>query len=326
MSTKDFRSTVHSIINGLKGLFFVVADDHAIEATILVDGDGNEITSGNPLPVALESVDGSITINADLIQADTAMIGALTDAKQTNPDAASASLLSIARGLLYAVATTVGGKLDQLHTDLATTLAAFVDGLETLITSTNSKLDQLHTDATGATPAGENMIGAVVGEATAVGATMQRPNDTNSYAIGDIIAQSTTAGSCSGVAVAVARANDKTGMLRRCRVKINDVTPWTNAVLKVHVFKDPPTFTNGDNAAFSGGLSESNYIGSFDVTLDRVFSDYVKGIGVPTIGSEMNFEPHSGSQNIYYVLEARSAVSTPGAGKTFTVVFETLQN
>lgn len=165
-----------------------------------------------------------------------------------------------------------------------------------------------------------------VGASNAPGATMTRTADTNSYAIGDIVAQSVTAGSCSGVAIVVARSNGGSGMLRRCRVKVNDVTPWTNAQLKIHIFKNTPTFTNADNAAFSGGLSESLYIGSFDVTLDRVFSDYVKGIGIPTIGSEMNFEAAEGSQNLYFVIETRSAITTPGSAKVFTVVLEVLQN
>jgi len=37
-------------------------------------------------------------------------------------------------------------KLDTLHTDIATTIAGYVDGIETLVTSTNTKLDTLHTD------------------------------------------------------------------------------------------------------------------------------------------------------------------------------------
>lgn len=157
-----------------------------------------------------------------------------------------------------------------------------------------------------------------------VGSTLTRPNDTTAYAVGDIVAQSTTAGSCSGVAIAAARANDLTGMLRRCRVKVND-TAWAAAQLYVHLFKDTPTFAAGDNGAFTANLSESNYIGAFDVTFSRTFSDFVKGIGVPLSGSEINFAPSSGTQNVYFVLETRTAV-TPAASKVFSVVLEALQN
>lgn len=166
---------------------------------------------------------------------------------------------------------------------------------------------------------------SAVSSTAIVGGTLTRTADTNAYAVGDIVAQSVTAGSCSGVAIAAARANDLTGMLRRCRVKVNDAA-WLNAELYVHVFKDPPTFTSGDNAAFASNLTESNYIGAFDVTLDRGFSDpFVKGIGVPRAGSEMNFDPHAGTQNLYFVIETRTAV-TPGSAKVFSVVFEVIQN
>ncbi|MER9278709.1 hypothetical protein [Mesorhizobium sp. M0522] len=242
--------------------------------------------------------------------------------------------------------------LNLIHADLGTTLAAYLDGLESLIGTTNvgnaAILAKLSADpATQATlaavlaklPVGLGTGGGLKvdgsgaalpvtgsGYFAAVGATMQRPADTSGYSVGDIVAQNTLAASCSGVAVAVARANDATGMLRRCRVKVNDAA-WLNAQLYIHVFKDTPTFANGDNAAFAAGLTESNYIGAFDVTLDRSFSDpLVKGIGAPRAGSEMNFDAHAGSPNLYYVIETRTAVAVPGSGKIFTVVFEVLQN
>jgi hypothetical protein len=86
----------------------------------------------------------------------------------------------------------------------------------------------------------------------------------------------------------VARATDKTGMIRRLRLKTND-TAFAGATVRVHLYRDRPTVTNGDNGAFL--TTESNYIGYSDVVLDRHFSDAEKGIGVPAIGSEWNFEP-----------------------------------
>jgi hypothetical protein len=150
--------------------------------------------------------------------------------------------------------------------------------------------------------------------------TVLRPADTNAYAIGDMVAQSVTAGSCSAIPMTVASAIDQPGGIMRCRVKVNDPA-WLAAVVAVHVFRDPPTFANGDNAAFAGGLSESNYIDAFDVTLSDQFSDYVSGIGVPRGRRFMFFRPHTGTQNVYCVLETKTAV-TPASAKTFTVEFE----
>jgi hypothetical protein len=149
---------------------------------------------------------------------------------------------------------------------------------------------------------------------------MQRPADTNAYAIGDIVAQSVTAGSCSALALAVATSVDRPGAIIRCRLKV-DNQAWLSAVVAVHVFRDPPTFSNGDNAAYAGGLTESNYIDAFDVTLSDQFSDYVSGIGVARGPRFMAFRPHAGTQNVYCVLETKTAV-TPASAKTFTIEFE----
>lgn len=50
---------------------------------------------------------------------------------------------------------------------LSTEDAAFLDGLETAVAATNTKLDALHTDITAATPAGANLIGRAVADASA---------------------------------------------------------------------------------------------------------------------------------------------------------------
>lgn len=178
--------------------------------------------------------------------------------------------------------------------------------------------------ATG-TPIADNNPLPVTGNTAVIGGSIQRPADTAAYAVGDIVAQSTTAGSCSPVPVAVSRDIDTTGIMRRCRVKVNDLA-WFNASLYVHVFKDAPTFSSGDNAAFAAALTESNYLGAFTVTLDQKFSgSIVKGIGVPVAGSEIVFDPSAGTKNVFFVIETKSAV-TPGSAKTFTVVFEVFRD
>ncbi|MCP2209445.1 hypothetical protein [Bradyrhizobium diazoefficiens] len=178
--------------------------------------------------------------------------------------------------------------------------------------------------ATG-TPIADNNPLPIAGNSAVVIGTMQRPADTLAYAIGDIVAQSTAAASCSGVPIAASRDNDTTGVLRRCRVKVNDLA-WFNATLYVHVFKDTPTFSSGDNAAFAAALSESNYLGAFSVTLDQKFAGSVtKGIGAPLSGSEIVFDPSAGTTNVFFVIETRTAV-TPGSAKTFTAAFEVFRD
>jgi hypothetical protein len=62
-------------------------------------------------------------------------------------------------------------------------------------------------------------------------------------------------------------------------------------------------------------------MGSFDVTMDRAFTDGAVGIGAPNNGSEVNFT----TRVVYALLEAR-APYTPANGETFTLEAEVIQN
>lgn len=169
----------------------------------------------------------------------------------------------------------------------------------------------------------------VSGYSSEVSGTLALRANATAYTSGKIIAQSATAGSCSGIALAVGRVEDgiaRTGMIRRARLKINDST-WLNAAVRVHFFKDAPTFTNADAGTFAAGISESSYLGYADVTLDQSFAGpFAKGIAAPAVGAEINFTPSADSQNIYAVLEARSSVTASASSKTFTLTLETLQD
>ena len=213
--------------------------------------------------------------------------------------------------------TTGNGYLSTISTNSGTQATAANQ------TSANTKLDQLHTDMIAATPAGSNFIGFAGTAFTTASANFTRPSDTTAYAIGDLVANSTTAGSVTPMTLAVSRVNDASVMIRRVRLKTNDTAITSGTVIRVHLFKDSPTVTNGDNGAFLS--TESNYLGSLDVPLDRTFSDALKGLGAANTGSEINCMPSTGTQNIFALLEARSAF-TPASGKVWTLTVETIQN
>lgn len=170
--------------------------------------------------------------------------------------------------------------------------------------------------------AGEAHIGEVGGNSAVKTATMTRPADTVAYASGDLVANSTTAGSVVPITLAVARKNDGTVVIPRVRLKKNN-TSVTNAQFRVHLYKTSPTVTNGDNGAWL--TTESNYIGYCDINMDRVFSDGAKGFGVPATGNQFIIEPDTGTQNIYALLEARAAY-TPTSGEIFTLAVECLRD
>ena len=163
-----------------------------------------------------------------------------------------------------------------------------------------------------------------VGVFAVASGSFTRPANTTAYVSGQIIANSTTAGSCTAISLTAARANDTSGAVRRVRVRVND-SAWLNATVRVRFFRNSPTFATGDGSAIAANITESESLGYCDVTLDQSFSDYTAGIGAPAIGGEMNFVPTSGAQTIFAVLEARSGV-TPAASKVFSVFAEVYQN
>jgi hypothetical protein len=191
-------------------------------------------------------------------------------------------------------------------------------------TSELTKLDTLHTDMVAATPAGENHVGEVGGHSMFAAATFTTPAGTTAYTSGDLIANSATAGSVTPLSFTVCRVNTGTGMVRRARFKTNE-SGLTGKLVTLKLYRDSPTVTNGDNGAWLS--TESNYLGSITVTADQTFSDPLyKGIGVPAVGGEINFDCNSGTQTIFGLEVAGEASATLVGAKTHTWVLEVLAN
>lgn len=170
---------------------------------------------------------------------------------------------------------------------------------------------------------GEDHVGEVGGRTALVIASFTRPADTTAYASGDLVANSTSAGSVLPVVLAIGRGlsgSSASGMIRRLRLRTTGAS-ITNASFRVHFYRTVPiTFANGDNAAWSTN-QVANYVGAIDVICDRLFTDGISGNGVPNTGSEINF-----TVPIYYAaIEARAAY-TPASGEVFTLELEVLQN
>jgi len=154
-------------------------------------------------------------------------------------------------------------------------------------------------------------------------ATFTRPADTTAYASGDLVANSTTAGSVAAMALTVARNAGGSFMLRRLKLRKSG-TSTTSASFRVHLFRAAPaTVTNGDNGAFSvSGVAD--YLGAVDVTIDRAFTDGASGHGVAVVGSDLCVKLASGSV-VYALIEARAAY-TPASGESFVVELDLIQN
>ena len=144
--------------------------------------------------------------------------------------------------------------------------------------------------------------------------TVTRPADITAYASGDLVANSTTAGSVVPITLAnLCNGPGQSAQIRRLRIRTSS-TNITTATFRVHLFSSATiTAANGDNAAFSVSGS-ANYLGQADVTLTQAFTDGAFG----TVTTEINTY---GAQNVYALLEARSAYTPTSAG-TITVSLE----
>jgi hypothetical protein len=155
-------------------------------------------------------------------------------------------------------------------------------------------------------------------------ANFTRPSDTTAYASGDLVANSTTAGSVTPLSWTAPRYATGSGQIKRVRLSKSNTTT-TNAQFRVHFYTSSPTIANGDNAAWSTSLS--GYLGSVDCdmtgTSGRVFTDAAGVVGVPAVGTEITFDLSSGS-TIYGLVEARAAY-TPANAEVFTCVLEIVQ-
>lgn len=157
-----------------------------------------------------------------------------------------------------------------------------------------------------------------------VGASFARPANTTAYASGQLVANSTTVP--AAMAIPVARVNAGFGKVARGRLTKSGLVT-TNAIFRAHFYKIAPTIINGDGGVYStnGALT---HIGSmtFDMTGANAFAftDGIKVISVPDVGTSIIFDTAGGSQNIYALLEARAAY-VPASGETFTLALEAVQ-
>jgi hypothetical protein len=145
-------------------------------------------------------------------------------------------------------------------------------------------------------------------EATA--ATFTRPNDTTAYASGDLVANSTTAGSVTPLAFTLPSRRAKV-----YGVKITkSAAAVTNAKFKLHIYKSSPTPANGDNGAWS--TTSSGWVGSIDVDMSvNTFTDTNTASSTNSTTAPIVF---TATGTVYGLLTATAAY-TPAAQETISV-------
>lgn len=145
-------------------------------------------------------------------------------------------------------------------------------------------------------------------------ATFTRPSDTTAYASGDLVANSTTAGSVTPMTFNIGYGN--CFKLTRASVKFNSATV-TNAKFRLHLYTSSPTPTNGDNGAWL--TTESGYQGAIDVDASTLtFSDSTKAYGI-YVNTALNVPMLMSTNSVLYGLLTATAAYTPTSAEIFTV-------
>jgi hypothetical protein len=220
--------------------------------------------------------------------------------------------------------TSTNTKLDTLHTDLATTLAGLVDGLEGILGTTSGAavitdangtvqqylrglvkrwVDALGTGTAAAAlrttlatdvglPAGTSLLGKVKTKfIVAAGAALTRPANTTAYTANDAISDNATIGSVTAKTISLSDVNDDTVTIERLRLATTD-TGLQGKSVRAFLYSSDPTANSGvqggDNAAFSNKLA--GFIGSMSGTF-RTFQDGAVAVLVPDEGSRIISRP-----------------------------------
>ena len=163
---------------------------------------------------------------------------------------------------------------------------------------------------------------AVIGPVTAANgkryarsvATFTRPADTNVYADGDLVANSTTAASVTVMSFTYG-GNNTAFEFPIVRLQKSGTTA-TNASFRLRLYSTAPTVaTVGDNGVYATNVAGfASMIGYYDGTLIG-HSDGCSGFLVPETGViKPEYLGHAGT--VYGLLEARAAY-TPSSGEIF---------
>lgn len=149
-----------------------------------------------------------------------------------------------------------------------------------------------------------------------------RPGNTTTYGGGDLMANSTTAGSVEPLEFSL-NGVGRSGIIRRARLTKSTNTT-ANFDVTLHLFDSAPTVSAGDNSALAVATNLDSWLGT--VTLDATTAGNVEA-GASATATVISAaaaipvsKPVSGGK-VYGLLE-HTAAYAPGNAETFTVWLE----
>ena len=169
----------------------------------------------------------------------------------------------------------------------------------------------------------DGRLQGVIGAIANPSANFSVPGSVVTYSIGDLIANSATAGSVAPMQHTITRTAAGAAAIVKGRF-YKTGTGIVGASFRQHFFTSSPTVTNGDDGVFLPNQCLTR-IGSLDYNLADmvVHSDGVSCMGIPTSGYPITVDLPSGSV-VYSLIEARGAYVRT-AGETITTVAEVEQ-
>lgn len=158
--------------------------------------------------------------------------------------------------------------------------------------------------------------------------TLTLPNSTTTYVVGDLVANSATAGSV--IALSWDCGSDSF-LISGLSVKSNRTTATTVGRFRLHLYSAAPTVdTTGDRGVFGDNVNmgSARYLGAMDFALDRKHKDGHGGGGVPVLRPYLPILLASGTI-IYGLVEARDTYArtqVSGNSETIAITLDVLPN
>ena len=153
-------------------------------------------------------------------------------------------------------------------------------------------------------------------------ATFARPADTTAYASGDLVANTTVAGTVEPMTFTAAPQAAGAFSIIKARMRKSG-TNVTNAAFRLHLFTAAPTVANGDNGVFLPNQA-ATWLGIIDFNSMLALSDGAVATGSPMVWTAISVKQAAGT-DVDGLLEARGAY-TPGSAESITIALEVLQD
>lgn len=161
-----------------------------------------------------------------------------------------------------------------------------------------------------------------------------RPANTTSYSSGQLVANSTTAGSVVPMSWVCSDTNAVTGSkasfkIVRGRLKKSQNTT-TNATFAIQLFGSDPSASSGisvgDGGTFAGNVKDATFLGTINTGLPTSLNDCAISFATPSNAASAGIVVAQSSGTIYGLLTTVASGYAPLSSEVFTITLEINQD